>query len=112
MNARGVFKVIGLMICFALLSVLLATDSFALTKEEIDVSVKASLDRFDKQVKGAKDSGDLQRHARHSKCYKGRLHRRRAIWTRGTARGWQNGWLLHLAAGSLGYQIGARNSTC
>ena len=55
MTAKKVFRVIGSTLCFALLSALLATDSFALSKEEIDVSVTASLDRVDKQVKGAKE---------------------------------------------------------
>ena len=108
MNARGVFKVIGLMICFALLSVLLATDSFALTKEEIDVSVKASLDRFDKQVKGAKEFREISKgmlvipNVTKAAFIVGGQYGQGALQEGGKTVGYYS-----LAAGSLGYQIGA-----
>ena len=50
---RVLFKVLGLMICFTLVFGLLATVSYAKTKGEINASVNAAMNRFKKQVKGA-----------------------------------------------------------
>ena len=55
MNERGVSKIVVLIVCFAVLFALAATNSFAASKEEITVGVNASLERFDKQVKGSKE---------------------------------------------------------
>jgi len=108
MHVKKVFKVIGFTLCFALLSALLATDSFALSKEEIDVSVKASLDRFDKQVKGAKEFLGVSKgmlvipNVTKAAFIIGGQYGQGALKEGGKTVGYYS-----LAAGSLGYQIGA-----
>lgn len=107
-DCKKVFKVIGFTLCFALLSALLATDSFALSKEEIDVSVKASLDRFDKQVKGAKEFLGVSKgmlvipNVTKAAFIIGGQYGQGALKEGGKTVGYYS-----LAAGSLGYQIGA-----
>jgi lipid-binding SYLF domain-containing protein len=108
MNARLLSRIVGLTICFALLFALGATASFAISKKEIDVGVNASLDRFDKQVKGSKEFRSVA---------KGMLvvpNVTKAAFIIGGQYG--QGALLEgdktvgyysLAAGSLGWQIGA-----
>ena len=107
-DCKKVFKVIGFTLCFALLSALLATDSFALSKEEIDVSVKASLDRFDKQVMGAKEFLGVSKgmlvipNVTKAAFIIGGQYGQGALKEGGKTVGYYS-----LAAGSLGYQIGA-----
>ena len=108
MNARGVSRVVGLTICFAMIFALVATDSFALTKEEIAVSVNASLDRFDKQVKGAKEFREVAKgmlvipNVTKAAFIVGGQYGQGALIEGGNTVGYYS-----LAAGSLGYQIGA-----
>ena len=52
----AVMKTLGLMmICFTLVFGMMATVSYAKTKGEINASVKAAMDRFKKDVKGANE---------------------------------------------------------
>ena len=53
MKKRNVFRVFVLVLCFTFAWSLVATVSYAKTKGEINSSVKAAMDRFKKQVKGA-----------------------------------------------------------
>jgi lipid-binding SYLF domain-containing protein len=53
MRMRVVCRVLALLLCFMVTFSLLATVSYAKTKEEINASVKAAMDRFKKQVKGS-----------------------------------------------------------
>ena len=53
MKTRNVFRVFVLVLCFTFAWSLIATVSYAKTKGEINASVKAAMDRFKKQVKGA-----------------------------------------------------------
>lgn len=108
MNARGISKVIGLTICLALLFALAAVDSFAASKEEIAVGVKASLERFDKQVKGAKEFREVAKgmlvipNVTKAAFIIGGQYGQGALKEGGNTVGYYS-----LAAGSLGYQIGA-----
>jgi lipid-binding SYLF domain-containing protein len=108
MNARGVSKVVVLTICFALVFALGATDSFAASKEEISVSVKASLERFDKQVKGAKEFREVAKgmlvipNVTKAAFIVGGQNGQGAL-----KEGGQTVAYYSLAAGSLGWQIGA-----
>ncbi|MFZ2196668.1 MAG: YSC84-related protein [Thermodesulfovibrionales bacterium] len=108
MNTRGVYNIAGLTICLALLFAFAATDSFAVSKEEIDVSVKASLDRFDKQVKGAKEFREISKgmlvipNVTKAAFIVGGQYGQGALQEGGKTVGYYS-----LAAGSLGYQIGA-----
>jgi lipid-binding SYLF domain-containing protein len=108
MKTRGVSRVVGLTICFALLFALAATDSFAISKAEIDVAVNASLDRFDKQVKGAKEFREVAKgmlvipNIAKAAFIIGGQYGQGALKEGGRTVGYYN-----LVAGSLGYQIGA-----
>jgi len=108
MNARGVSKVVGLTICLALLFALAATDSFAASKEEIAAGVNASLERFDKQVKGAKEFREVAKgmlvipNVTKAAFIVGGQYGQGALKEGGKTVGYYS-----LAAGSLGWQIGA-----
>jgi lipid-binding SYLF domain-containing protein len=108
MNSRGILKVVGLTICFAVLFAFVAVDSFAITKEEIAVGVNASLDRFDKQVKGAKEFREIARgmlvipNVTKAAFMVGGQYGQGALREGGKTVGYYS-----LVAGSLGYQIGA-----
>jgi len=52
---RVLFKTLGVMICFTLVFGLMASVSYAKTKGEINSSVNAAMNRFKKQVKGANE---------------------------------------------------------
>ena len=52
---KVLFKVLGLMICFTLVFGMMATASYAKSKGEINAGVDASLKSFKKHVKGAND---------------------------------------------------------
>lgn len=52
MEIRNHRKVLALSLCFTFIFSLLATASYAKTKEEINASVKATMDRFKKEIKG------------------------------------------------------------
>jgi len=108
MNARGVSKVVGLTICLALLFALAVTDSFAVSKEEISVGVNASLERFDKQVKGSKEFREVAKgmlvipNVTKAAFIVGGQYGQGALLVGGKTVGYYS-----LAAGSLGWQIGA-----
>lgn len=53
MRNNKVVKVFSIALCLVLALACFSTDSFAKTKGEVDASVKAALDRFTKEVKGA-----------------------------------------------------------
>lgn len=107
MNKRGLSLVISLTICFALLFALTAKVSFAASKEEISAAVNASLERFDNQVKGAKEFREVA---------KGMLvipNVTKAAFIVGgqygqgeLKKGHKTAGYYSLAAGSLGWQIG------
>ena len=105
---RVVFKALGLIIAFTLLFGLLETVSYAKTKGEINASVNAAMNRFKKQVKGANE---------YLKVAKGVLVMPN-ITKAGFIVGGQYGQgalkvgnktvdYYSLAAGSVGWQIGA-----
>jgi len=105
---RVLFKALGLTICFTLVFGLLATVSYAKTKGEINSSVNAAMKRFKKNVKGASE---------YLKVAKGVLVMPN-ITKAGFIVGGQYGQgamkvggktvdYYSLAAGSVGWQIGA-----
>lgn len=105
---RVLFKVLGLMICLTLSFGLLATAAYAATKGEINASVDATMSRFKKQVSGANE---------YLKSAKGVLVMPN-ITKAGFIFGGQYGQgalqaggktlnYYSLAAGSVGWQIGA-----
>jgi lipid-binding SYLF domain-containing protein len=105
---RILFKALGFMITFTVVFGLLATVSYAKTKSEINASVEAALNRFKKEVKGANE---------YLKVAKGVLVMPN-VTKAGFIIGGQYGQgalevggktvdYYSLAAGSLGWQIGA-----
>src|SRR5574340_862747 len=105
---RALFGTLGLMICFTIVFGLLAGVSYAKTKGEINASVDASMSRFKKDVKGANE---------YLKVAKGVLVMPN-ITKAGFIVGGQYGQgalkvggktidYYSLAAGSVGWQIGA-----
>jgi lipid-binding SYLF domain-containing protein len=108
MKTRNSYTVLILILCFTLVFSLCATLSYAKTKAEINASVKAAMDRFKKQVKGGTE---------YLKAAKGVLVMPN-ITKAGFVVGGQYGQgalqvggktvdYYSLAAGSVGYQIGA-----
>jgi lipid-binding SYLF domain-containing protein len=108
MKTRNIYKVFILVLCFTVAFSLFATLSYAKTKAEINVSVKAAMDRFKKQVKGSTE---------YLKAAKGVLVMPN-ITKAGFVIGGQYGQgalqvggktvsYYSLAAGSVGFQIGA-----
>ena len=108
MKTRNIYKVLVLILCFTVAFSLFATLSYAKTKGEINASVKAAMDRFKKQVKGSTE---------YLKVAKGVLVMPN-ITKAGFIVGGQYGQgalqvggktvdYYSLAAGSVGYQIGA-----
>jgi len=106
---RVLFKAFGVMICFTLVLGLLASVSYAATKGEINASVNAAMKRFKKEVKGANE---------YLKVAKGVLVIPN-ITKAGFIVGGQYGQgalevggrtvdYYSLAAGSVGWQIGAQ----
>jgi len=106
---RVVFKAFGLMICFTLVFGVMASVSYAATKGEINASVNAAMNRFKKEVKGANE---------YLKVAKGVLVIPN-ITKAGFIVGGQYGQgslkvggktvdYYSLAAGSVGWQIGAQ----
>jgi lipid-binding SYLF domain-containing protein len=102
------FKALGVMICSTLVFGLLATVSYAKTKEEINASVNAAMTKFKKHVKGANE---------YLKVAKGVLvipnvakagfvvagqYGQGALMVKGKIVDYRS-----LAAGSVGWQIGA-----
>jgi lipid-binding SYLF domain-containing protein len=108
MQMQKVFRMLRLVVCFTFIFSLLATVSYAKTKEEINASVSAALDRFKKQVQGATE---------YLKVAKGVLVMPN-VTKAGFIVGGQYGQgalsvggktvdYYSLAAGSVGWQIGA-----
>ncbi len=108
MKIRNVHKILALVACFTVAFSLFATVSYAKTKEEINASVKAAMNRFKKQVKGSTE---------YLKAAKGVLVMPN-ITKAGFVVGGQYGQgalqvggktvdYYSLAAGSVGFQIGA-----
>jgi len=108
MNERGVSKIVVLIVCFAVFFALAATNSFAASKEEINVGVNASLERFDKQIKGSKEFLEIAKgilvipNVTKAAFIIGGQYGQGALKEGGSIVGYYS-----LAAGSLGYQIGA-----
>ncbi len=105
---RELFKALGLVICFTMVFGMLATVSYAKTKEEINASVNAAMTKFKKNVKGANE---------YLKVAKGVLvipnvgkagfivagqYGQGSLKVKGKLAGYYS-----LAAGSVGWQIGA-----
>ncbi len=107
---RVLFKTLRLMVCVTLVFGLLATVSYAKTKGEINASVDAAMNRFKKDVKGANE---------YLKVAKGVLVMPN-VTKAGFIVGGQYGQgalrvggktvdYYSLAAGSVGFQIGAQS---
>lgn len=105
---RQLLRVLGLMICFTLVFGVTATVSYAKTKAEINASVNAAMTKFKKNVKGANE---------YLKVAKGVLvipnvakagfvvagqYGQGSLKAKGKLVGYYS-----LAAGSVGWQIGA-----
>lgn len=111
MNTRRVSKVVGVTICLALLFAFSVKDSFAASKEEIAAGVNASLERFDKQVKGSKEFREVAKgmlvipNVTKAAFIVGGQYGQGALLVGGKTAGYYS-----LAAGSLGWQIGAEKS--
>jgi lipid-binding SYLF domain-containing protein len=105
---RVLFKALGLMLCFTLVFGLLATVSYAKTKGEINASVNAAMNRFKKQVKGANEylkvaMGVLVMHnVSKAGFIVGGQYGQGALKVGGKTVNYYS-----LAAGSVGWQIGA-----
>jgi lipid-binding SYLF domain-containing protein len=108
MKTRNIYKVLVLVLCFTVAFSLFTTLSYAKTKAEINASVKAAMDRFNKQVKGSTE---------YLKAAKGVLIMPN-ITKAGFVVGGQYGQgalqvgsktvdYYSLASGSVGFQIGA-----
>ncbi len=108
MKTFNTHRILALVLCFTLVFALFATLSYAKTKGEINASVKAAMDRFKKEVKGGTE---------YLKAAKGVLvmpnitkagfivggqYGQGALQVGGKTVGYYS-----LAAGSVGYQIGA-----
>ncbi len=109
MRTQGkLLKSLGLVICFTIVFGMLATVSYAKTKGEINASVNAAMTKFKKKVKGANE---------YLKVAKGVLviprvtkagfvvagqYGQGALKVKGKTAGYYS-----LAAGSVGWQIGA-----
>jgi len=108
MKKGKIFRVLALVVSLTLVFTVFATLSYAKTKSEINASVKAAMDRFKKQVKGSTE---------YLKAAKGVLVMPN-ITKAGFVVGGQYGQgalqvggktvdYYSLAAGSVGFQIGA-----
>jgi len=108
MKTYNIGKILILVLCFTLVFTVFTTMSYAKTKSEINASVKAAMDRFKKQVKGSTE---------YLKAAKGVLVMPN-ITKAGFVVGGQYGQgalqvggktvdYYSLAAGSVGFQIGA-----
>jgi lipid-binding SYLF domain-containing protein len=108
MKTRNAFRVFAMVVCFAVMFAVVAEVAHAKTKGEINASVNAAMSRFKKQVKGADE---------YLKVAKGVLVMPN-VTKAGFIVGGQYGQgalkvggktvdYYSLAAGSLGFQIGA-----
>lgn len=105
---RVLFKALRLMICFALVSGMLATVAYAKTKGEINASVTAAMARFKKDVQGATEYLKVAKgvlvipNVTKAGFILGGQYGQGALKVRGRTVGYYS-----LAAGSVGWQIGA-----
>jgi len=103
-----IMRVFGLLSLSLLLCGLFVTGSYAMSKEEINVSVKASLERFDAQVKGASEYRRIAKgmlvvpNVTKAAFVLGGQYGKGALLVGGKTEAYYN-----LVGGSLGYQIGA-----
>ena len=103
-----IIRAFGLMSMSLMLFGLFATGSYAMSKEEINVGVKASMERFDKQVKGAMEYRKIAKgmlvipNVTKAAFIVGGQYGQGALVVGGKTESYYS-----LAAGSLGYQIGA-----
>ena len=108
MKIRNLFRVFALIVCFTLVSSLFATMSYAKTKEEINASVNAAMDRFKKDIKGGtaylKGAKGVLVMPNITKAgfVLGGKYGQGALLVGGKTAGYYS-----LAEGSLGWQIGA-----
>ncbi len=108
---RVLFKKLGLIFCFMLVFGLLANVSYAKSKGEIDESVNAAMDRFNKDVKGANDYLKVAKgvlvipNVTKAAFVIGGQYGQGALKIGGTTVDYYS-----LAAGSVGWQIGAEKS--
>jgi lipid-binding SYLF domain-containing protein len=107
-RTRKIMRAFGLLSISLILCGLFVTGSYAMSKEEINVSVKASVDRFDTQVKGAMEYSKIAKgmlvvpNVTKAAFIVGGQYGQGALLVNGRTEGYYS-----LAAGSLGYQIGA-----
>jgi lipid-binding SYLF domain-containing protein len=105
---RALFKAVRVMICSMLFFGLLATVSYAKTKGEINARVNAAMTRFRKDVKGANEYLKVARgmlvipNVTKAGFIVGGQYGQGARKARGRTVGYYS-----LAAGSVGWQIGA-----
>jgi lipid-binding SYLF domain-containing protein len=105
---RVLFKALGWMTCFTLVFCLLATVSYAKTKGEINASVNAAMTRFKHKVKGANEYLKIAKGVlvmpsiTKAGFIVGGQYGQGALKVRGKTVGYYS-----LAAGSVGWQIGA-----
>lgn len=105
---KVVFKVLGLMICFTLLFGLMATVSSAASKGKINANVNATMNRFKKRVKGANDFLKVAKgvlvmpNVAKAGFILGGQYGQGALLAGGKTISYYS-----LAAGSVGWQIGA-----
>jgi len=108
MKVRNLCRVFALIVCFTLVSSLFATMSYAKTKEEINASVNAAMDRFKKDIKGGtaylKGAKGVLVMPNITKAgfVLGGKYGQGALLVGGKTAGYYS-----LAEGSLGWQIGA-----
>jgi lipid-binding SYLF domain-containing protein len=105
---RELFKALRLTICFTLFFSLLASVSYAKTKGEINASVNAAMARFKKEVKGANEYLKVAKgvlvmpNVTKAGFIVGGQYGQGALRVRGKTVDYYS-----LAAGSVGWQIGA-----
>jgi len=108
---RVLFKVLGLMVCFTLVFGLLATASYAKSKGEIDESVNEGIKSFKKHVKGANEYLKVAKgvlvipNVTKAAFIVGGQYGQGALRVGGKTVDYYS-----LAAGSVGWQIGAEQS--
>jgi lipid-binding SYLF domain-containing protein len=108
MMQRMLCKISGVMVCSTLVFGLLATVSYAKTKGEINASVNAAMTRFKKDVKGANEYLKVAKgvlvmpNITKAGFIVGGQYGQGALKVKGRTVGYYS-----LAAGSVGWQIGA-----
>ena len=107
-TAMKIIRGLGLLSISMMLFGLVTTGAYGMSKEEINVGVKASLERFDTQVKGGKEYRRIAKgmlvipNVTKAAFIVGGQYGQGALMEGGKTEGYYS-----LAAGSVGYQIGA-----